>query len=33
MLAGRFGKKYVFGKNILVGNGQFRLSEGASSLE
>ena len=28
MLAGRFGKKYVLGKNMLVGNGQFRVSEG-----
>ena len=30
MLAGRFGKKkYVLGKNMLVGNGQFRVSEGS----
>ena len=30
MLAGRFGKKYVLGKNMLVGNGQCRVSEGDS---
>ena len=33
MLAGRFGKKYVLGKNRLEGNGQFRVSEGIRSLE
>ena len=27
---GDLEKKYVLGKNILVGNGQFRVSEGVS---